>query len=439
MQSFKNIVLELSLLLYLMIVPTMDFAQDVKIQAIKDTTLEEVIPLFNNYVKRRKEFNYRIINLQGKIDAIQEEKEDNQIIRDKNEKLLKDILLQLRNEKFPISDTNLLYEIGRIGCKYKIAKDSLKRMQSFEVALLLLIKGNISDSDSVLYKIGKVGCECIYALDNIEAANEQIFSMKKKQSNVSKNLQLIQDSINWISHLIPIAAKKHNGGYSQLMNRGHRYLIFVADLEHYSIQLHLIDTIKKQLIGNLNKLKVLVPNASMLTNAGIYKPDRYPQGLYISIDVHPGKFKINLRDPNNDNFYLLPNGVFFIDTNNSAAILESRDFSMIYKKNLNEIKIATQSGPMLVVDGKIHPEFRKGSKNLNIRSGVGIIDSNKVVFVISKERVNFFDFASFFKDIFGCKNALYLDGAISEMYIRDLNEVSGKQRFGPMISVKKIE
>ena len=86
---------------------------------------------------------------------------------------------------------------------------------------------------------------------------------------------------------------------------------------------------------------------------------------------------------------------------------------------------------MLVIDGQIHPKFKAGFENLNIRSGVGVLGPNKVVFVISNSMVNFYDFAGLFRDHFKCANALYLDGAISEMYLPELGRLQDGGHFRP--------
>ena len=92
---------------------------------------------------------------------------------------------------------------------------------------------------------------------------------------------------------------------------------------------------------------------------------------------------------------------------------------------------------MLLKDGIINDKFTPGSSNLNIRNGVGVIDSTHVVFVISNQRVNFHDFASLFKDEFGCTNALYLDGAISEAFIPGLARPEEGRSLGPIIGIIK--
>ncbi len=89
---------------------------------------------------------------------------------------------------------------------------------------------------------------------------------------------------------------------------------------------------------------------------------------------------------------------------------------------------------MLVIDGKIHPSLKEGSSNLNIRNGVGILPDNRVVFVMSKEEVNFYDFANYFRRI-GCKDALYLDGFVSRTYLPGKKWIQTDGNFGVIIGV----
>ena len=162
------------------------------------------------------------------------------------------------------------------------------------------------------------------------------------------------------------------------------------------------------------------------TNGGMYKKDNSPQGLYIEntiikseIDTSNGK----------GNFYLKPNGVFYLATDKNPMICKTDDFV-----NNGKIKYATQSGPMLVIDGEIHAAFKKNSTNLNIRNGVGILPNNQIVFAISKKKINFYDFANYFKKL-GCKNALYLDGFVSRTYLPKKNWRQIDGNFGVLIGV----
>jgi uncharacterized protein YigE (DUF2233 family) len=91
-----------------------------------------------------------------------------------------------------------------------------------------------------------------------------------------------------------------------------------------------------------------------------------------------------------------------------------------------------------LIDGKIHPAFKDGSLNLNIRNGVGILPGNKILFAMSKWPVNFYDFAEYFKSQ-GCKDALYLDGAISRTYLPEKNWSQTGGDFGVIIGVSTAQ
>jgi uncharacterized protein YigE (DUF2233 family) len=82
--------------------------------------------------------------------------------------------------------------------------------------------------------------------------------------------------------------------------------------------------------------------------------------------------------------------------------------------------IATQSGPLLVSNGKLHPKFLPDSPSLYVRNGVGVTRDSQVVFAMSLLPVNLYEFAALFRDTLGCPNALYLDGSISQVYAPDL-------------------
>ena len=91
---------------------------------------------------------------------------------------------------------------------------------------------------------------------------------------------------------------------------------------------------------------------------------------------------------------------------------------------------------MLLVNSQIHPSFIKGSKNLNIRNGVGILPNNKIIFAMSEQEVNLFDFALYFQKL-GCVNALYLDGFVSRTYLPSKKVLHTDGNFGVMIGVSE--
>lgn len=160
-------------------------------------------------------------------------------------------------------------------------------------------------------------------------------------------------------------------------------------------------------------------------NGGMYQKDHSPQGLYIEKGIT--KSPINTEKGDHTNFFLHPNGVLYITKDNRATICTTPDF-----KTSPDIQYATQSGPMLLIDGKIHPKFNEGSPNVHIRNAVGILPNGNLFFAMSKERINFYDLACFFKDK-GCENALYLDGFVSRTYLpaQDWKQLDGD--FGVII------
>jgi uncharacterized protein YigE (DUF2233 family) len=161
-------------------------------------------------------------------------------------------------------------------------------------------------------------------------------------------------------------------------------------------------------------------------NGGMFKSDYSPVGLFIE----NGK-QITPLDTTKGtgNFYMQPNGVFYLTKTGKAAICKTQDF-----KNRPEIKFATQSGPMLLVNEQINPLFGKASTNLNIRNGVGILPDGELLFTICREKVNFYDLADFFKSQ-GCINALYLDGFVSKMYLPQKNIEQTDGELGLLIGV----
>jgi uncharacterized protein YigE (DUF2233 family) len=167
------------------------------------------------------------------------------------------------------------------------------------------------------------------------------------------------------------------------------------------------------------------------TNAGMFTPDRTPVGLY----VEEGRELVSLNTrEDSGNFFLKPNAVFFV-TETQAGILESH----AYKSRAPEkVLYATQSGPALVLGGKLHPSFREGSKNrADRRSGVGILAPDRVVFAIANQPVNLHEFASFFREELGCQDALYLDGVVSRMYLPALGREELDGDFGAMMAISE--
>ena len=164
------------------------------------------------------------------------------------------------------------------------------------------------------------------------------------------------------------------------------------------------------------------------TNAGMYHSDRAPVGLYVEEGTQEMRLVTN---PGPGNFGLLPNGVFCLRAGR-ADVIET----LTFEAEAPACTSATQSGPMLVIDGALHPRFLEGSDSRYIRNGVGTsADGRRVVFVISRNLVNFYDFASFFRDHLGLPSALYFDGNISRFHAPALGRSDAGFAMGPIVGV----
>ena len=174
----------------------------------------------------------------------------------------------------------------------------------------------------------------------------------------------------------------------------------------------------------------LLRNGEYMTfamNGGMYHPGFRPVGLLVERGRQTGALN---RDDAFGNFFRKPNGVFWL-TEGRAGVTETDAYA---KAGLSP-REATQSGPMLVIDGQIHPMFLPDGTSLQIRNGVGILPDGRVAFAISDDPVRFHDFATFFRDRLGCRNALFLDGSISSLYSPELRRFDRKAEMGTVIAV----
>lgn len=345
----------------------------------------------------------------------------------------------------------------------KVADELSDSLNKIEKSISLKIK-KTKKKDSLILKSDTLKLDSLRAevVKNLAINKNEIEKRKENISKYSDRNKLYVDNISYIERKIKVIEnnsafrnyenyKKNNSnlfkdrkGEISFNYKQQNYVGFIADLDFHKIGMHLNfrNTKDKNAFKfiQLGKLKTYLESKNkdvlMLTNGGMYTPKNNPEGLLIadSVLIEP----IDLENPKQMlNFYMMPNGVFYID-NGKAFIEESNLFQKKFDKNVIAPSEATQSGPMLLINNKHHPSFNHGSSSRKLRSGVGITNNGKVVFLISDRSItNFHDFATIFKDIFGCEDALFLDGVISKMYLKKKKPNSLGGNLGPIISITK--
>lgn len=217
---------------------------------------------------------------------------------------------------------------------------------------------------------------------------------------------------------------------SEIEFRGVRSTVCRVDLRTDRLQLFLNDESGKPFTSFRRVAQSLAAHNQQLAfamNAGMYREDYSPVGLLVmnSHQVH----RLNLAS-GFGNFYLKPNGVFVLSAS-GARVVESLEY-----RSLQEPAIfATQSGPLLIHAGQITPGLSPQGTSRLIRNGVGIVAANEVMFAISEDPINFYDFALLFRDRLKCGDALYLDGNVSSLYALSLGRNDERVPLGPMIGV----
>jgi uncharacterized protein YigE (DUF2233 family) len=167
---------------------------------------------------------------------------------------------------------------------------------------------------------------------------------------------------------------------------------------------------------------------SFAVNAGMYHEDFSPVGLL----VREGREEapLNLAD-GAGNFFLKPNGVFLV-SDAGARVVESSEYPALAAG----VRLATQSGPLLLRHGVVHPAFIPHSASRKIRNGVCVgVGGHTAVFVLSETPVNFHEFALYFRDVLHCRDALYLDGTVSALHSTALGRSDFVRELGPMLGV----
>jgi uncharacterized protein YigE (DUF2233 family) len=219
-------------------------------------------------------------------------------------------------------------------------------------------------------------------------------------------------------------------GLQAVAFRGQDFLVRTVDTHKEDLRLFWKDDQGNRL-GDFGALEKYVQGKGerlvFACNAGMFEVGSKPVGLLVQDGVE--QTPLNLDD-GVGNFYLKPNGVFLINAKREALVVGSVSYTTL----LTPVTWATQSGPLLVHGGDIHPDFIEDSKNRKIRNGVGVTRDGLAIFALSRTPVNFYDFAALFLTRLKCPNALFLDGDLSAFYVPGMKDTIPNS-LGPMFGV----
>ncbi|SFB01537.1 Uncharacterized protein YigE, DUF2233 family [Poseidonocella pacifica] len=210
---------------------------------------------------------------------------------------------------------------------------------------------------------------------------------------------------------------------------GQGFAVCSVDLAQADLRTFLRDS-EGKILGSFSRVAQRVEatgdTLAFAMNAGMFHADRSPVGLYVEDGAEAMRVIPNAGP---GNFGMLPNGLLCIGEDR-ADVLETRAFMA----SETRCRFATQSGPMLLVEGDLHPRFLPDSTSRYVRNGVGTsADGQTAHFAISNSPVTFHEFAEFFRDVLGLKTALYFDGSVSRLYAPSLNRHDRGLPLGPMV------
>ena len=212
---------------------------------------------------------------------------------------------------------------------------------------------------------------------------------------------------------------------------GSRFTHCVADSETHTIRMELAGADGAPL-RSLSALSAEVDDerVAFAMNGGMYDDASQPIGYYVEDGERLAPLN---RAEGGGNFHLLPNGVFFGNDGEWAVRSSDAFFDEVSQRP----RFGTQSGPMLLIDGDIHPEITQNGPSRKTRNGVGVDAQGRAHFAISEEPVSFGRFARLFRDRFETPNALFLDGTVSALWDPASNRIDATAPLGPMIVVEK--
>jgi uncharacterized protein YigE (DUF2233 family) len=215
-----------------------------------------------------------------------------------------------------------------------------------------------------------------------------------------------------------------------MVDQGASFTVCVFDARSASIRLFLEDE-KNEVYGSFSALSAALARKgetlAFAMNAGMYDEAHRPIGLY----VENGRIEKSANTRSGaGNFHMKPNGIFWMQ-GARAGVTETQRF---LKERLRP-SFATQSGPMLVLGGRVNPRIHESGTSEKIRNGVGVRDGHIVAFAISNGPVTFHAFANLFRERLKCPDALFLDGSISGLYAPSLGRHDRFRPMGPIVGV----
>ncbi|MEZ5688793.1 MAG: phosphodiester glycosidase family protein [Caenibius sp.] len=174
------------------------------------------------------------------------------------------------------------------------------------------------------------------------------------------------------------------------------------------------------------------PLVAFAMNGGMFDEAGQPIGYYVENGERLHKLN---RNAGPGNFHLMPNGVFY----GSKAKWEIRTSDDFYRNVDDRPAFGTQSGPMLVINGKLHPKIADNGTSRHIRNAVGIDKRGHAWFVMSESPVSFGRFARYFCDELKATDALFLDGSVSALWDPARGRLDLGAPLGPLIVVEQSE
>ncbi|MGB7374549.1 MAG: phosphodiester glycosidase family protein [Pontixanthobacter sp.] len=173
-------------------------------------------------------------------------------------------------------------------------------------------------------------------------------------------------------------------------------------------------------------------SVAFAVNGGMFNGEGKPIGYYVQ---NRNRTKELNRSDGPGNFHLMPNGVFF----GTGGTWQVHTSDYFYRMIGDRPDFGTQSGPMLVIDGKLHPKIADNGPSKAIRNGVGIGTDGRAHFVIANAPLSFGVLARFYRDELKVPNALFLDGNVSALWDPATGRMDAGAALGPLIVIENRE